>query len=53
MKAWINAHLFGCRWAGDTFSLVNSSFSKMDRGRRKKDLLEESGIKETKETIKV
>jgi len=36
VKARTNAQLFGCSWAGATFSSVNNSFSKIDKGRRKR-----------------
>jgi len=39
MKPRMNDQLFGCGWAGATFNSVNSSFSKIDKGRRSRTLV--------------
>jgi len=36
VKARMSAQLSGCSWAGATLSLAKGSFSKMDKGRRRR-----------------
>jgi len=52
-QAQMNAHLFGCSWAGATLSSVSSSFSKMDKGEAKENLRKKGGVKIAKWTIRV
>ena len=45
MKPQMNASLFECSWVSATFSSINNSFSKMDRGKRSRTFLKNVGYK--------